>query len=162
MNRVDSQLPLLPSVLDRLIDEDPSVSTEPAWQQSQSVRDYELSVVRDLEALLNTRQTLVHASDEAGELSQSVLTYGMPDFTSAGVGSAREREQLRQAIERAIRRFEPRLRQVRVSLHPPKGEFDRTLHMTIDGMLSVQPNPQPISFETTVQPSSGQCQIKPR
>lgn len=160
MSRVGSQQPLLPSVLDRLIDEEPDVSTEPAWRQAQNLREYQVSVLRDVEHLLNTRPTRSELPPEFREAAQSVLTYGMPDFSSAGVGSVDEREHLRRTVEETVRRFEPRLREIRVVLHPPQREFDRTLRMTIHALLWVQPEPQAIAFDTVVQPSSGTCKVE--
>jgi len=162
MARPDSQLPLLPSILDRLIDREPDVSTEPAWRQAQSLREFEISVLRDLEALLNTRQTRPDLADGSLEISQSVLTYGLPEFSSVGVGSAAERERLRVAVERCITRFEPRLREVHVTIRDPENEYDRALRMTIEGLLWVQPNPHAITFDTVLKPSQGQCTVTSR
>ncbi|HWA97549.1 MAG TPA: type VI secretion system baseplate subunit TssE [Pirellulales bacterium] len=162
MARVESLNPLLPSLIDRLTDHEPDVSTEPAWRQSQSLREFEAGVLRDLENLLNTRRTRYDEFESDSELSRSVLTYGMPELTSSGVGSPAEREILRRAVEDAILRFEPRLRDVRVTLHEPGNSFDRVLKMTVDGLLWVDPSPLPITFDTIVQPASGQCLIKGR
>jgi type VI secretion system protein ImpF len=162
VSRVGSQLPLLPSVLDRLIDHEPGVSTEPAWRQSQNLREFELSVLRDLEQLLNTRQIRPDLQDDSHEVAQSILTYGLPEFSSVGVGSLAEREQLRLAIELTIRRFEPRLREVRVILHDLEHDYDSTLRLTIDALLWVDPTPQPIAFDTVVQPSAGKCLVQAR
>src|SRR5215469_9145190 len=123
--------PLLPSIIDRLFDDAPDVSTEPAWSWTQDLRELKQSVVRDLEALLNTRQTrseLLLDSPPA-EIANSVLTYGLPDLTSAKVDSPEAREALRRAVEEAIRRFEPRLVDVRVQSHEPEGPFDRVLRL---------------------------------
>lgn len=162
MTRVGSQQPLLPSVLDRLIDHEPGVSTEPAWRQSQNLREFELSVLRDLEQLLNTRQIRSDVPDDLQQIAHSILTYGLPEFSSVGVGSQVEREQLRLAIEQTIRRFEPRLLDVRVILHPLQHDYDSTLRLTIDALLWVDPTPQPISFDTVVHPSAGKCLVQAR
>ncbi|HEY5313176.1 MAG TPA: type VI secretion system baseplate subunit TssE [Pirellulales bacterium] len=162
MSRVSSQQPLLPSVLDRLIDTEPDVSSEPAWRQTQSLREFEASVLRDLEVLLNTRQARPELARERGELSQSLLTFGLPDFSSIGIGHQTEREQLRQVIDETIRRFEPRLKQVSITLREPENALDSTLRLSIDALLWIDPQPEPISFDTIVRPSSGQCTVKSR
>ena len=151
---------LLPSVLDRLFDDNPDISTEPGWHRAQSVRDLMDDVKRDLEALLNTRQTRSDLPPEFEFASQSVLTYGLPDFMSAGAGSEDERAVLRLAVEQAIARFEPRLLQVHVSLVAPESSHDRSLHLLIEGHLQCNPNPIPITFDTVVQPSTGQCVVQ--
>jgi type VI secretion system protein ImpF len=162
MPRVDSQKPLLPSVLDRLLDNEPDVSSEPQWRRSQDLRDFEQSVLRDVEAMLNTRQSRAALPDDFKEVSQSVLTYGLPDMTTAGVGSQEDCENLRHAVELALNRFEPRIRQVVVRVREPESPNERTLRLVIEGMLWVQPDPIPIAFDTEVQPESGQCKVKSR
>ena len=150
----------MPSVLDRLIDREPDVSTEPQWQQVQNLSELRMCVLRDVENLLNSRPAKPHLADSFREVAQSVLTYGLPDFTGAEIGRRDQREYLRRAVEITIERFEPRLRQVRVVLHPPASQFDRTLRMTIHALLWVEPEPEPITFDTLVQPSSGTCKVE--
>lgn len=151
---------LLPSVLDRLFDDNPDISTEPGWHRTQGVRDLMDDVKRDLEALLNTRRTRSDLPPDFDAASKSVLTYGLPDFMSAGAGSTDEREVLRQAVEQAITLFEPRLLQVHVSLITPESPHDRSLHLLIEGHLQCHPHPVPITFDSVVQPSTGQCVVR--
>jgi type VI secretion system protein ImpF len=160
MPRVDSQKPLQPSLLDRLMDKNPDVSIEPQSERAQSLREFELGVLRDVEAMLNTRQTRPAMSEEFKEAAQSVLTFGLPDLTAAGMGSQEDYEHLRRAVELALERFEPRIRQVTVRMRERKDDNDRTLRMVIEGILWVEPDPQPITLDTVVQPESGQCTIQ--
>jgi len=164
MSRVDSQKPLRPSLLDRLIDNEPGVSTEPQWRRVQNLREFEDGVLRDLAALLNTRQSHAPSSEDFREMNQSVLTYGLPDFTASGAQNMDDIEQLRRCVEAAIERFEPRVRQVSVRLlETTEGDREgRKLRMVIEGMLWVEPDPQPILLDTEIEPISGQCQIKVR
>ena len=162
MPRVDSQKPLLPSILDRLIDNEPDVSTEPQWARSQTLRDFEQGVLRDVEAMLNTRQSRSALPEDFKEVSRSVLTFGLPDLTSTGMGSLEDCEHLRRAVELALSQFEPRIRQVSVRVREPDSATDRTLRLVIEGMLWVEPDPIPIAFDTVVQPQSGQCQVESR
>lgn len=155
--------PLLPSLIDRLLDDDPDVSTEPAWSWTQELRELKQSVVRDLEALLNTRQTRTELLAESpdAEIAQSVLTYGLPDLTSVTGDDPFAREQLRLAVEQAIHRFEPRLIDVRVQAREPEGSFDRTLRLTVEGWLAMDPEPVPVVFDTVVESATGIYQVKP-
>ncbi|HEV7221123.1 MAG TPA: type VI secretion system baseplate subunit TssE [Pirellulales bacterium] len=154
--------PLLPSILDRLLDHAPDVSTEPAWSWTQDVGEMKASVMRDLEALLNTRQTRSDLMRDApdAEIAQSVLTYGLPDLTSVGAASPEAREALRWAVEEAIRRFEPRLMDVRVSASDVEDAFDRTLRLTVEAWLAMDPEPVPVVFDTVVESSTGAYQVK--
>ena len=116
MPRAESQEPLLPCLLDRLIDLDPDVSMEPAWSRSQGLWELKESVKRDLETLLNSRRSCSDLPEDFVEASQSMLTYGLPDISTASVLGLDDRERLRQEVEDTIRRFEPRLMDVQVML----------------------------------------------
>lgn len=154
--------PLLPSLVDRLIDDAPDVSTEPAWSWTLDVDGLMHSVVRDLEALLNSRQARPDLMRDAPdcEIAQSVLTYGLPDLTSNSVGSGKDRETLRWAVEDAIRRFEPRLIDVRVNLREPENSFDRTLRLTVEAYLAMDPEPLPVAFDTVVESGTGVYKVQ--
>jgi len=157
--RVD-EIALTPSLLDRLIDGDPDRSVEPEWARAQGVSELRESVKRDLESLLNTRQTRSELADNSDELATSMLTYGLPDFTSTGGSGIDENDMLCRAVERTIERFEPRLRHVGVSVVPAKSAFERSLHLTISAMLWIDPEPIPVSFDTVVHTATGSCEVK--
>lgn len=148
---------IIPSIVDRLIDDEPDVSTEPEWRWRQDVRELKDSVTRDLEALFNSRQTradlLFNAPDS--QIAQSVLTYGLPDLTSTAVASQEACESLRWSVEEAIRRFEPRLFDVRVSLQEPETSYDRKLRLVVEAWLACDPDPVPITFDTVVESATG-------
>ena len=55
-SRVRDDQPLVPSVFDRLLDDEPDNSRETAASRRQVLRELKQSVGRDLENLLNTRQ----------------------------------------------------------------------------------------------------------
>ena len=55
MTRAQPNQPLVPSVLDRLLDDNPGAKSEPPQSRHQVLRDLKQSVRRDLENLLNTR-----------------------------------------------------------------------------------------------------------
>src|SRR5262245_30104663 len=94
MARVRAEQPLIPSILDRLIDLDPTVSREPSPSRHQVLRELKLSVRRDLENLLNSRQRCVSPPDHMKELEKSLVNYGIPDLTASSMGSLQEREKL--------------------------------------------------------------------
>jgi type VI secretion system protein ImpF len=103
------------SLLDRLIDDAPFDSIEPQPTRPERARALLESIRRDLEVLFNTRRPLMAPPDGAGDaLDQSVVGYGLPSSRGTESGSTRRLEGLRQAIEGAIRRFEPRLTGVKV------------------------------------------------
>lgn len=70
---------------------------------------------RDLGDLLNTRRAEQDFDIAFEEASNSLLTFGIPDFTSYNLKNTADQEKIRISIERAIRQFEPRLARVKVS-----------------------------------------------
>jgi type VI secretion system protein ImpF len=147
----DQQLNITPSVLDRLLDDEPTVSKEPPTSRRQNFRALEKSVARDVEALLNSRrETLVELPSEFVEVNRSLLTYGLPDLTSLSLLNNDDRNRIRRAVEDAISHFEPRLQRVRVNLEAPR-EHDRGLRFRIDALLRVEPTPEPVTFDAVLQ-----------
>ena len=59
MARTELDRAVLPSLLDRLTDEDPRTTSDVAVSREESVRRFRQAVQRDVEALLNTRRWLV-------------------------------------------------------------------------------------------------------
>ena len=151
MARADYKTSIVPSILDRLLDDAPGVSHEPVTGRFQSVRELERAVARDLEALLNTRQeTLEELPSEFEEVNRSLVAYGLPDFTSLSLMSPDDRNRIRRAVEQAIAAFEPRLQRVHVTLEAPR-EHDRGLRFRIDALLRVEPAPEPVTFDAVLQ-----------
>ena len=142
-----------PSLLDRLTDYTPNSRAEHPLSRLQALRVLRASVWRDLSALLNTKRREEEVSEQFTEANRSLLTYGLPDFSSYGLKSEADQHRLRRAIEAAIRRFEPRLEKVTVTLEPPQ-ETDPGLRFRVDALLRVEPAPEPITFETVLQPES--------
>ena len=146
--------PLVPSVLDRLLDDDPGVSTEPARNRSQLLRDLKLSVRRDIENLLNARRRNITLPRELPELAQSLLSYGVADFSGTSPATAKAREGFCRALEAVIRANEPRLLEVRVELAANPESGDRTLRFRIDALLRADPSPEPVIFDSTLEPAT--------
>ena len=158
MPRPDAEQPLVPSVLDRLVDLEPRVSTEPPASRPRTLARLKESVKRDLEWLLNTKQT-PEAPSGLDELDASSWSYGLPDLSTAGMSSVKDRERLRLTIESAIRRFEPRLQGVEVT--PVEARTaDRSIRFRIDAMLRVEPAPEPVTFDSMFQLATRVFQVR--
>jgi type VI secretion system protein ImpF len=157
MSRIDTGQRLLPSLLDRLIDPE---SGGTAWQQGYSVLQMIEAVRRDLEDLLNTRQTSVGIDQRYKDTIDSIVAYGLPDFVSVDATATGTKERIGTMIETMIRRFEPRLRDVRARLVESRaGETDRSLKFEISGRLAVDPSPE-VGFETVLELMTGHASIK--
>jgi type VI secretion system protein ImpF len=160
MSRPDPDLAVTISLLDRLIDLNPDVSTDPPANRSQSVRQLKASLRRDLEWLLNTRRNPDEVPETYEELFRSLYNYGLPDVTSMGLNSPRDRQRLLGLVEQTIEIFEPRLTQVRVSTIDNTSSGPRILRFQIEGLLKMDPAPEQVLFDTVLQLNSGEYQIK--
>lgn len=170
MPRSDHEIRVIPSVLDRLLDYAPEVSSEPVPSRAKSLREMKESVRRDLQWLLNSRQSSSllfggEGSDgprgfgEARELENSLACFGLPDFSSASILSALDQNRVKRALEAAVARFEPRLRDVLVTLLPAR-ETERALRFRIDARLRVEPAPEPVTFDTVLNIHNGEYRIE--
>lgn len=158
-SRVHDDQSLIPSVFDRLLDDEPNISRETAHSRRQVLRQLKQSVGRDLENLLNTRQCWGEWPESLEELPESLVNYGIPDFTGMNMSIPSERERLRGIIERVILRFEPRFKSVRVQLLKNTEAFDRTLQFRIEGMLHVEPAPEPVIFDSQLEPTTANFEV---
>jgi type VI secretion system protein ImpF len=151
MPRVDNELSILPSVLDRLLDDEPGTEREPIPNRFQNLRELKKAVTRDLEDLLNTRQEMLEElPSEFAEVSRSLVSYGLPDFTSFSLLSKHDRNRIRRAVEQAIANFEPRLARVSVTLEPPR-DNDRAVRFHIEALLRLEPAPELVTFDAVLQ-----------
>jgi type VI secretion system protein ImpF len=160
MGKIHNDQPLLPSVFDRLLDEDPTITKEAPKSRMQVLRELKQSVRRDLENLLNTRWRCVEWPKDLKELEVSLVNYGIPDFTGINMSQMAEREKLRTIVERVIKRFEPRFKTVKVMLLENEDTFDRTLRFRIDALMHAEPVPEPVVFDSRLEPSTATFEIK--
>jgi len=160
MARVRAEQPLIPSILDRLIDYDPTMSREPAPSRHQVLRELKLSVRRDLENLLNSRYRCLSPPEHLKELEKSLVNYGIPDLTGSSMGSPQEREKLCGLLQKIIARHEPRFKTVRVKLQDNEDPLDRTLRFRVDALLLVDPAPEPIVFDSVLKSATGSFEVR--
>jgi type VI secretion system protein ImpF len=160
MARSDTDYTVTQSLVDRLIDRDPKTPADPAITRAQSVRQLKAALRRDLEWLLNSRRNPDAAPESMAELSQSLYNFGLPDFSSMSLNSPKDRSQLLVELENTVALFEPRLKDIKVSLVETPGVNTRMLHFQIEGMLMMDPAPEQISFDTVLQLTSGEYQIR--
>lgn len=157
MSRVDSQQGLMPSLLDRLIDPD---SAGTAWLRGYGLAQVLDAVRRDIEDLLNTRQSQGDFPEGYAEVPRSIVAYGMPDLSTINAASAEQCSEVGRLMEALIAQFEPRLKDVRARLVGTTSDKDRRLQFHIDARLCVDPSPE-VSFDTVVELTTGHAFVKP-
>jgi type VI secretion system protein ImpF len=154
----DSNAPLRLPLLDRLLDDEPKVKSEGPMTRSTSLARLKTAVRRDLENLLNTRRTPDFLPEGCVEILRSVYYYGLPDITSMPANFLYEQAKLLQAIETVVKTFEPRLDGVRVSIGPVAGQ-SRVLRFVIDGMLRIDPLPEHVVYDASIELTSLEVQV---
>ncbi len=159
MSRIDNEIRITPSVLDRLLDYEPELSREAPASRAKNLRQLKQSVRRDLEWLLNTRKTDDRITPEMKELTRSLATYGLPDFSNANTKNPAEEKRMRRALENIISIFEPRLEDIVVTIEPLR-QTERALRVRIDGQLKIDPAPEPVTFDTVLQFGSGYYTVR--
>lgn len=159
MSRLPNDRPLIPSVLDRLIDLEPHNRTETPMNRTQVLQQMKESVGRDLQALLNTRCRATSWPPALTELDRSLFAYGIPDCVGISTGSREQQEMLRRMMTRAIETFEPRLMKVRVTIADTSDPTDRALRFRIDAMLKVDPAPEPVIYDSKLDATNGDFSV---
>jgi type VI secretion system protein ImpF len=161
MARDDQDSPIEMSLFDRLLDDDPSSGRDAPKQRHKSLEEFRDALRRDLEALLNTRPCSVTWSAGLSELDTSILNYGVMTITSAELSADDNRERFRSAVERAIRCFEPRFLRVHVTLIEDSERIDRTLRFRIEALAQAKPAPEPLVFDSVLDPSTQGVTVLP-
>jgi type VI secretion system protein ImpF len=138
------------SLLDRLLDDEPDLPVDKPMSAAQAVTALRRSVMRDLEALMNTRRRWRAWSPALTELSVSSVGYGIPDFAAGVANDPQQRERLRAEIELTIHRFEPRLDRLRVVLMQNSNPLEPRLRLRIEALLRAEAAHEPVAFETVI------------
>ncbi len=174
MARLPGKPMVIASLLERLTREDPGSTHEAVPLRLHNVEQFRASVARDLEILLNTRRGYRdNLPEQYAEVARSLLLYGLPDFTSKSPKSDADRAEVLQAIEEAIKTFEPRLGDVKVedmlcrnssenddSKNKQPSRTIQNMHFQVTGTLRMDPAPEPVTFDTVFQLSTREYEVK--
>ena len=148
------------SVLDRLLDDDPQSSHEQPLDESVQLKLIQQAIRRDLENLLNTRSRCTAWSAEFGQLENSLVNYGLPDFTAAGLNAAANPDVLVEAIHKAIELFEPRLTDVRIRHVTDQYYINRTFQFRIEATLVINEKRHLVLYDSVLESTTGQFNVK--
>lgn len=153
---------LQPSLLDRLVDEEPSSKVESRDRRMLSFARLRECVVRDLGWLLNTVCLSVSQDLEPyPEVQRSVLNFGIPDLTGR-VPTGADVAGIEQSVRQAIIDFEPRLLRdtLKVNVRVQRWRADnRVLQFTVQAHLWAQPVPLDVRFRSEVDVDTGAATI---
>jgi type VI secretion system protein ImpF len=155
---------LQPSLLDRLIDDEPDKKSEGVDRRVLTLSRLRESVLRDINWLFNSSQVFTEDERESfPEAAASTVNFGIPAFsgrTASSLDVAAMEKQLREAILD----FEPRLLgdSVRVRARQFKeeeGQHNR-LSFDIECKLWAQPAPLALLLHSDVDLESGQNAVR--
>lgn len=155
---------LQPSLLDRLLDDEPGATQESRERRVLSLSQLRAAVLRDLIWLLNTGCQSQEDLDGFREVERSVLNYGVPSLAGRPLSGLKVLE-LEQAITRAIERYEPRILSRSLRVHIITEEANgrpNQLVMEIEGELWAQPLPESLYIRTAVDLETGHFTLEER
>lgn len=154
---------LLPSLLDRLTDNDPGSKGEAREFKVLSLRQLRQNVLRDLTWLLNT--TCLEADMDLERwpaVRTSVLNFGMPALAGTCASEVNPRT-LQQKIREAILTYEPRILansiRVQAQVDANAGASHNVLSFKIQAQLWAQPAPIELLMRTDIDLETGQTSV---
>lgn len=154
---------LLPSLLDRLTDDNPGDVTEARERRAETMVQLRAATLRDLEWLLNTSNIESELDlSEYPELEGSVINYGLPNLSGTTITSV-DFGLLESNIRKAIQAFEERILKdsVRViSIQSEDAVHGNSVTFKIEGTLWGNPMPEPLFLRTEVDLEIGEVVLK--
>lgn len=128
--------------------------------QGWTLEDTRNAIACDLEDLLNTRRAMPEALLHDFPYSrQSVLAYGVVDFSALCASSEADRKRICAEIALAISRHEPRLMDVRARLVQESTAINR-IGFRIHARLKTDAAGPPVCFDGMLEPSGQRCFIR--
>ena len=151
---------LYPSLLDRLLDDEPGKLSEPRENRAATLARLRENVLRDLNWLFNATQSSLDFEGDA-MMAGSVINYGMPPLAGRPA-SQYDLTELARVLREVILRFEPRIlpHTLKVSAEASKGDAHNVLGVRIEGQLWSQPVPLEIYMRTEIDLESGLTQVR--
>ncbi|MES2150240.1 MAG: type VI secretion system baseplate subunit TssE [Pseudomonadota bacterium] len=141
--------------LDRLLWSSEAAARNPNLTLAQ----YKSSVARDLESLLNTRTAFPQANlSQFPESANSILNYGLRDFSNLCLSNIADRETICSAVKAAIERHESRLSSVSASLRVASGSSCR-VEFVITALLQTEVAGEPVQFDAQLDSATQQYSI---
>jgi type VI secretion system protein ImpF len=153
MARAKSEILVTQSLLDRLTDYDEWPTT-----RNSSLSMYREGIKRDVEWLLNSRRPNVPGMEDYPLAANSVFNFGLPDITQFSFKNV-DPNALAMSILHTMRTHEPRILQPRVELSR-SDKLNRNLRFHVEGILVLEDGKEEISFDTLLQLTSGEYEVR--
>jgi type VI secretion system protein ImpF len=148
---MDPQLGLIPSIVDHLTDPE---SRGTVARSGYSINQMAQAIQHDLERILNTR------SDDDPALQQypryaRVAGYGLPDLAALTRMQEIRQDGICRILEERILRYEPRLKDVHVTLVEAEKGNPLKVQLHLRAILCVDPAPE-LAIDTVLDLGSGE------
>jgi len=158
MAELTPQERLQPSLLDRLMDDEPEKNQESRDKRVLSLGKLREVVIRDLTWLLNAGNIAwTEDLEDYPLVARSVLNFGLPEL-SGSTASSVDVTRVENLLRQAIWDFEPRILRDTVKVRAVVSEDQmnqNTLTFDIEGELWAQPIPLRLFLKTQVDLESG-------
>jgi len=158
--RTEIERTVQPSLIDRLTDAEPRSTREPPTSPKDSAQAFREAVQADIEWLLNTRRSIVPVPEAYRELLHSVHEFGLPDVTGIAVNTPQGRTMLREMIQDALERFEPRLESPVVRIGDVDVLSTPMVRFQVEAILRMDPSPEHVVFDTVLEVSRGEYAVQ--
>ena len=152
---------LLPSLFDRLTDEEPRKKKEARPDQAINIDQYRQAVLRDILYLLNTCNLQAETMEQhlPRNVRSSTLNYGIPPLSGVNFSDI-EWQDVEQNIKQAVIDFEPRIdsKSLQVIVNTEDDNNDalhNKLIIEIKGHLKLNPYPKEFLLRTSMDIETG-------
>lgn len=149
---IDADQKLTVPLLDRLLDDNPDLPQERERNQHLLIHQLKESVRRDLEAVFNSRQCCIAPPAQFTESQNALHNYGLPDAATLNLGSQKARQDFCRLVEDTIKRFEPRIRSVKVSTRSGFDPEDPSIRFRVEATLFALSAEELIVFDSALNP----------
>jgi type VI secretion system protein ImpF len=153
---------LQPALLDRLTDEEPTLTREPPDRRVMSKSRLRQAVLRDLAWLFNSTKPAVDDLLQSPHVQRSVLNFGLPAL-SGRAASSLDVTELERTIRQAILDFEPRILpgslEVKALALENALDHHNVIGVQIRGELWAQPVPLELLVRTEIDLETGRVEI---
>ncbi len=164
LNQAVAQDHLQPSLLDRLIDDEPDKLKEGDDKRTLTRAALRQAVLRDLGWLFNTsNHGIAHDDLRYPNVARSVINYGLPMLSGQFTSSIR-RVSMEQALKQAVMQFEPRILahtlEVELIMDGPAIDSHNCVGLQIRGMLWAQPVPLEFLMRSRIDLEEGRFEVQ--
>jgi type VI secretion system protein ImpF len=111
---------------------------------------------RDLEALLNAR--VRHDPIAPPEVQESIVFFGIRDYTTLSLQSVKDRDELLSRIARSLATFEPRLRDTSLQMHTANAMLYAGFRL--HGKLSIGDVEEDLDLVLTISAAGARFSVK--